>query len=78
MGQEFDLVIRGGTIVDGSGGEPFAADVAVSRGSDATIFFLPWRAHKQRLRSSMAYPAHVIDLPQWSLGPVRRVPSPHG
>ena len=28
---DFDLVIRGGLIVDGSGGEPFDADVAVTR-----------------------------------------------
>lgn len=28
----YDLVIRGGTIVDGSGGEPFQGDVAVSHG----------------------------------------------
>lgn len=28
----YDLVIRGGTIVDGSGGEPFEGDVAVARG----------------------------------------------
>jgi N-acyl-D-aspartate/D-glutamate deacylase len=27
-----DLVVRGGTIVDGSGGEPFAGDVAVDEG----------------------------------------------
>lgn len=28
----YDVVIRGGTVVDGSGGEPFAADVAVADG----------------------------------------------
>ncbi|MFD2499900.1 hypothetical protein ACFSTI_15015 [Rhizorhabdus histidinilytica] len=29
---EVDLVIRGGTIVDGNGGEPFVADLAVRDG----------------------------------------------
>ena len=29
---EFDLVVRGGTIIDGSGGEPFVGDVAISDG----------------------------------------------
>jgi N-acyl-D-aspartate/D-glutamate deacylase len=32
MASEYDLVIRGGRIVDGSGGEPFEGDVAVSGG----------------------------------------------
>jgi N-acyl-D-aspartate/D-glutamate deacylase len=32
MAHEADLVIRGGLIADGSGGEPFAGDVAVSSG----------------------------------------------
>src|SRR6185369_14441180 len=29
---EYDLVIRNGTVVDGEGGEPFRADVAISNG----------------------------------------------
>jgi len=33
----FDTVIRGGTIVDGSGQEPFAADIAIKDGRIATI-----------------------------------------
>ncbi len=32
MAAQFDLVIRGGTIVDGSGGEPFTGDVAIADG----------------------------------------------
>jgi N-acyl-D-aspartate/D-glutamate deacylase len=33
MAQEHDLVIRGGTIVDGSGGVPYEADVAITGGA---------------------------------------------
>src|SRR6201996_9452804 len=32
MTQRYDLVIRGGTVVDGSGGEPFVADIAIAGG----------------------------------------------
>ena len=32
MAAQFDLVIRGGTIVDGSGGQPFTGDVAIADG----------------------------------------------
>ena len=34
---EFDLVIRGGTIIDGSGGGPLAADLGISAGRIAAI-----------------------------------------
>ncbi len=34
---DFDLVVRGGTVVDGSGSAPFEADVAVSHGRIAVV-----------------------------------------
>src|ERR1700744_2050892 len=37
MAREFDLVIRGGLVVDGSGGDPFEADVAVAQGKIAAL-----------------------------------------
>lgn len=37
MGEMFDLVIRGGTVVDGLGNEPFVADVAITDGKIAAI-----------------------------------------
>ncbi len=38
---EFDIVIRGGTVVDGSGGEPFVADVAIRDGVIAAVGQVP-------------------------------------
>ncbi len=37
MGERFDLLIRGGTIVDGNGGEPYAGDVAIRDGLIAAL-----------------------------------------
>jgi N-acyl-D-aspartate/D-glutamate deacylase len=34
---DFDLIIRGGTVIDGSGGEPFEADVALNGGRIAAV-----------------------------------------
>lgn len=34
---DFDLVIRGGSVVDGRGGEPFVADVAIANGVIAEV-----------------------------------------
>jgi N-acyl-D-aspartate/D-glutamate deacylase len=37
MGIEADLVIRGGTVVDGTGGAPYPADVAIADGRISAI-----------------------------------------
>ena len=37
MAQDYDLVIRGGTIVDGNGTAPFAGDVAIKGDRIAAI-----------------------------------------
>jgi N-acyl-D-aspartate/D-glutamate deacylase len=37
MDTEFDSVIRGGTVFDGSGGEPFVGDVGIRNGKIAAV-----------------------------------------
>jgi N-acyl-D-aspartate/D-glutamate deacylase len=37
MAESFDLLIRGGTVVDGNGGEPYVGDVAIRDGQIAAI-----------------------------------------
>ena len=37
MAHEFDLVLRNGTVIDGTGGDPFNADVAVKDGKIAAV-----------------------------------------
>lgn len=43
----FDLVIRNGTVINGSGGEPFAADVAVANGRIAGIGSIAGRGREE-------------------------------
>ena len=37
MAWEYDIVIRGGTVIDGSGSAPFAADVAIKAGKIVAV-----------------------------------------
>ena len=44
---EFDLVLRGGTIVDGSGGPPRAGDVGVRDGAVVAVGTVDGRARRE-------------------------------
>src|SRR4051812_1897005 len=44
---DFDLVIRGGLIVDGSGGDPFVGDVAVAGGRIAGVGRVEGRGRRE-------------------------------
>jgi N-acyl-D-aspartate/D-glutamate deacylase len=47
MASEFDIVIRGGTVIDGSGGAPFVADVAVKGGKIAAVGYVEGRGDEE-------------------------------
>jgi N-acyl-D-aspartate/D-glutamate deacylase len=44
---DYDLIVRSGTVVDGNGGEPFAADVAVRDGVIAAVGTVPGRGARE-------------------------------
>lgn len=44
---DYDLIIRGGTVVDGTGGEPFTADVAIRDGLIAEVGIVTGTAERE-------------------------------
>ena len=60
MGVEADLVIRGGTVVDGTGRAPFEADIAISGGRIAAIGAVPGRGREEiEARGRLVTPGFV-------------------
>ena len=47
MAAQFDLVVRGGTVLDGTGGEPREADVAVQDGRIAAVGRIAGRGREE-------------------------------
>ena len=47
MTQEFDLVVRGGLVVDGTGAEPYEADIAIANGRIAAAGRVAGRAREE-------------------------------
>ncbi len=60
MGETVDLILRGGTIVDGSGGDPYEGDVAISDGKIVAVGAVGGRGREEiDARSNLVTPGFV-------------------
>jgi N-acyl-D-amino-acid deacylase len=57
-----DLVIRGGTVVDGSGAAPFLADVAIDRGLITLVGPVPAKGHEEIDASGKIVTPGFVDI----------------
>ncbi len=57
-----DMVIRGGTIVDGSGGEPFTGDVAIDGGRITAVGTVPARGREEIDATGMLVTPGFVDI----------------
>ncbi|MFO1026930.1 MAG: amidohydrolase family protein [Acetobacteraceae bacterium] len=62
MAQSFDVVIRGGTIMDGNGGTPFTGDVAVKDGKIAEIGKISARGREEVDAAGLSVTPGWVDI----------------
>ena len=62
MASEHDIVIRGGTIMDGNGGAPFTGDVAVKDGRIVEIGDVPGHAKEEIDATGLSVAPGFIDI----------------
>ena len=62
MAAEFDLVVRDGTVIDGSGGEPHEADVAVKDGRIAAVGRVAGTGREEIDAKGLAVTPGFIDI----------------
>ena len=62
MPTAFDMVIRGGTVVDGSGGEPFKADVAIRNGRIAQVGKVAGRGREELDAKDLIVTPGFVDI----------------
>src|ERR1700751_567810 len=62
MANEFDLVIRGGTIMDGNGGAPFRGDVAGSGGRIAEMGKVSGRGREEIDADGLSVTPGFVDI----------------
>jgi N-acyl-D-amino-acid deacylase len=59
---QFDLILRGGTVIDGTGGEPRDADVGVVDGRIAAIRHLSGRGHEELDARGLLVTPGFVDI----------------
>ena len=62
MANDFDLVIRGGTIMDGNGGTPFRGDIAVKDGVIAEIGIVPKQGREEIDADGLSVTPGFVDI----------------
>jgi N-acyl-D-amino-acid deacylase len=62
MAAQFDLVVRGGTVLDGTGGEPREADVAVQDGRIAAVGRIAGRGREEIEASGLTVTPGFVDI----------------
>jgi len=63
----YDLILRNGTIYDGSGGRPFAGDVAITQGRIVAVGSLPHAATRAEMEmGGMAVAPGFINMLSWA------------
>jgi N-acyl-D-aspartate/D-glutamate deacylase len=62
MANQFDLVIRGGLVVDGTGAEPFEADIAVTGGRIVAVGKVPGGASEEIAATSHVVTPGFVDI----------------
>ena len=62
MASEFDIVIRGGTIMDGNGGTPFLGDVAVKDGAIAEVGKVSGRGREEIDAAGLSVTPGFVDI----------------
>ncbi|WGM38222.1 D-aminoacylase [Caulobacter sp. NIBR1757] len=62
----YDIVVRGGTIYDGSGGKPYKGDVAILRGYIVKVGKFPGRGAREIDASGKAVAPGFINMLSWA------------
>src|SRR4051812_19415203 len=62
----YDIVLRGGTIYDGSGGAPYVGDVAISGDRIVAVGSVPGRGAREIQAAGLAVAPGFVNMLSWA------------